>query len=304
VASGSYIADLDQFAVLTFAGPDAKTFLQGQLSCDVDPVAIRPLSTFGAYCSAKGRMLASFLLWKQGEEFHMLLSSSIAEAVGKRLSMFVLRAKVKIGLRTDVSLVGIGGPGAAGVLQQSMATIPSTPQEVVAGDLTVIALPGARWLLVFQRETTIVSIRTALIQVASVAWDWSDIRNGIAWITDKTQDQFVPQMLGIERLGGVSFKKGCYPGQEIVARTQYLGKLKRRMHLAHVNAVAEPGTELHSEDVAGQANGMIVNAAPAPDGGSDVLAVVQSDSAEHSQVHLGSPSGPVLHIQPLALLQP
>ena len=303
IAHGDFIADLTQFALLSFSGPDARTFLQGQLSCDVDPLATQFLSTFGAYCSAKGRMLASFLLWRQGEDWHMMLPGSIAEAVKKRLSMFILRAKVKLESRSDFALVGIGGPGAAGALHGLITNIPKIPHELVAAeDLTAIALPGQRWLLCGQRKRVAeASIRMAgvLSRIGTAAWDWTDIREGIPWVTARTQDHFVPQMAAMERIGGVSFKKGCYPGQEIVARSQYLGQLKRRLYRAHVDTTAEAGDEVHSEDMAGQSNGMVVNAAPAPGGGSDILVVVQTDSAENSGVHLRSPSGPLLRFLPL-----
>jgi folate-binding protein YgfZ len=172
---------------------------------------------------------------------------------------------------------------------------------------TLIALPGRRWLLAVAADNAL-SVRTAVADtlrpVGTAVWNWTEIRNGIPWVTAQTQDQFVPQMANLELIGGVNFKKGCYPGQEIVARTQYLGKLKRRLYLAHVEASAHAGDALCSEDVGGQINGMIANAAPAPGGGSDVLAVVQSTSAESDGVHLGSTDGPKLRFLPLPYALP
>ena len=132
--------------------------------------------------------------------------------------------------------------------------------------------------------------------VGTPCWEWLDIRAGIPWITAATQEQFIPQMANLELIGGVNFKKGCYPGQEIVARTQYLGKVKRRMFLANVNAAALPiaGDPLFSTDPAAQESGMIVNAQSAPDGGYDVLAVLQTSSVEAGAVHLKAPDGPPL----------
>lgn len=132
------------------------------------------------------------------------------------------------------------------------------------------------------------------------------IRAGIPTILPPTQEQFVAQMLNYELIGGVNFKKGCYPGQEIVARTQYLGKLKRRMYLARLESAAEPqaGDELYSADMPEQATGMVVNAAPAPMGGFDVLAVIQTSSAEQHAIHWKSSDGPVLRLEVLPYAVP
>jgi folate-binding protein YgfZ len=137
--------------------------------------------------------------------------------------------------------------------------------------------------------------------VGNQCWDWLNIRNGIPVITSATQDQFVPQMLNMEIIGAVSFNKGCYPGQEIIARTQHLGMLKRRMYLANIRSEnsPQPGEELFSGDVQGQASGMIVNAAASPEGGHDVLAVIQIASAQAEDVHWKSLSGPTLKLLPL-----
>jgi hypothetical protein len=137
--------------------------------------------------------------------------------------------------------------------------------------------------------------------VGAPVWDWLEIRAGIPVITAATQDQFVPQMVNLDLVGGVSFQKGCYPGQEIVARTHYLGRVKRRMYLARAygRIAPAPGVELYSQDLDGQPSGMVVNAAPAPDGGFDLLAVIQTASAASQPVRLGAPDGPVLDLEPL-----
>ena len=145
------------------------------------------------------------------------------------------------------------------------------------------------------------------LPVGSACWDWLNIRSGIPVILPATQEQFVAQMVNLELIGGVNFKKGCYPGQEIVARMQYLGKLKRRMYLAHLDHTAHPdnsdlpqaGDELFSAEMEGQASGMVVNAAPAPEGGYDVLASVQSSSQQTRQVHWKSLQGTALRFLPL-----
>jgi folate-binding protein YgfZ len=142
--------------------------------------------------------------------------------------------------------------------------------------------------------------------VGTSCWDLLDIRSGIPVVTVATQEQFVLQMLNLDVLGGVSFKKGCYPGQEIVARMHYLGKLKRRLYLAHLDAQTAPqaGDELFSNDSEGQTCGMIVNVAPAPLGGYDLLAVVQIATHDEHPVHHGSIQGALLQFQTLPYTLP
>jgi folate-binding protein YgfZ len=309
VRDESYVADLSHRALLSFEGADARDFLHGQLTCDVAGLP-EDLATYGGYCTAKGRLLATFLLWRQGEAWRMLLPQSIAAAIQKRLKMYVLRAKVRIDLLPDIALLGLGGPEAAGAARAAGLDLPTDPLQVRVREAgTAVALPGGRWLVCLPVPQAVAAWKAlvalhqpagaALKPVGAPAWDWTEIRNGIPSVDVHTQEQFVPQMANLERIGGVSFKKGCYPGQEIVARTQYLGKVKRRMVLAHSAAAAQSGDELFSDDVAGQANGMVVNASAAPDGGFDLLGVVQSASAEQSRVHLRAPDGPVLDIQAL-----
>jgi len=231
------------------------------------------------------------------------LSRSIAASVQKRLSMYVLRAKVRIAAPPDMVLIGLGGAAGLEAMANFGGIAPSAAHCVLTHDkLTAVGLPRNRSLLILPADMA-VGIWNALSgsvqHTGTSAWEWSDIHSGIPWISASTQDQFVPQMVNLELIGGVSFKKGCYPGQEIVARTQHLGKIKRRMYLAHASVPAEAGVELHSDDVGGQSNGMVVNAVPAPQGGSDMLVVVQIESAETSRVHLAAADGPLLEFTPL-----
>ena len=132
------------------------------------------------------------------------------------------------------------------------------------------------------------------------AWHWLDICAGVPQISAATQEEFIPQMVNYELIGGVSFKKGCYPGQEIVARTQYLGKIKRRMYRAHLeNGQPVAGAPIFAPETGDQACGMVVNAAAAPQGGHDVLAVIQTSCADAGRLYLGDRTGPLLIIHPL-----
>jgi folate-binding protein YgfZ len=129
-------------------------------------------------------------------------------------------------------------------------------------------------------------------------WEWLDLQAGVPTITEPTREAFVPQMANLDLIGGLSFSKGCYPGQEIVARMHYLGRLKQRMYLAHVttDAPPQPGDKLYSTDLGTQASGTVVNAAPSPTGGYDLLAVMQIESADQQAMHWKTPDGPVLEM--------
>lgn len=303
-ARGAIIADLSHHGVLRFAGEDAQIFLQGQLCNDirlVNPGA----GQFSGYCSPKGRMLANFLIWQSDADYYLQLSGQLRESIQKRLSMFVLRSKVRISdAGDDVVRLGLAGQPAAAALQQ-LGSLPQRPLEVVRHDACLlIRLPGDRFELVAppaQAAGLWKELSPICTPVGAPCWDWLEIRAGIPLITPPTQEQFVPQMANFELIGGVNFRKGCYPGQEIVARTQYLGKLKRRMYLAHVAAdvAPQPGDELFSPDLEGQPSGMIVNAQPSPEGGVDVLAVIQTASAAGAEVRLKSADGPALGLEPL-----
>ena len=309
-ASGSILADLSHLGVLAFTGDDARAFLQAQLSCDVSEIGPESAS-FGAYCSAKGRMLASFLLWADGFGFRMALSRPLVLPIEKRLRMFILRSKVDISDQTaSCVLLGAAGPAAQAALIAALGAAPSEPHGVTrAAGVAAIRLPGERFLIAVDIPDAARvwdALAGTLRPVGTPCWEWLDIRSGVPLVTPGTQDSFVPQMANLELIGGVSFQKGCYPGQEIVARTQYRGKSKRRMFLAGIDADAAPapGDALFSEDLGDQGSGTIVNAARSPAGGFDVLAVVPTASAAESVVHLRSLDGPRLRFRALPYAVP
>lgn len=300
------MSDLSQLGVISIKGEDAGDFLQGQVSCDVKTIA-PDASTYGSYCTAKGRALATFILWRSDAGYFMALSRGLLPAIQKRLQMYVLRAKV---ILTDVSsqvlLLGLAARVDTPELARHFGVIPSMDHHGArSANGLLLRLGQTRWLWVSDDSAASRAwpgLAREFRPVGAPAWSWLDIRAGLPWITPATQEQFVPQMINLELIGAVSFQKGCYPGQEIVARTQYLGKLKRRMYLANIATtenVPTPGTELFSEDLGGQASGMVVNAQASPHGGYDLLAVAQATSVAASVVHLGSPQGPVLAFQSL-----
>ena len=301
-AAESVIAPLSQFRVLRFSGDDAENFLQGQLTCDVK--GLRALhATPGGYCTAQGRLLATFLLWREPDAFGMLIRDDIAAAVQRRLQMYVLRAKVKIADESaQRAVLGLSGSHAGAGLTRADIAPPGAPFAMTsAGDRMAIALPGGRYLVSIaaeELERAWSSFAATLKPVGSSCWDWLDVINGMPWITAATQEQFVPQMVNLEIIGGVNFQKGCYPGQEVVARTQYRAKTRRRMHLAHVAVEAKPGMELYAASLGDQASGTVVSAAPAPEGGWDVLAVLHPEALA-APIQLGALGGPALSLRDL-----
>ncbi|MDQ2696146.1 MAG: folate-binding protein, partial [Pseudomonadota bacterium] len=270
---------MSHYGLIAAAGPDTETFLQGQFTCDLRQVTPRH-SRLGAWCSPKGRMLVIFRLFRRDDGYYLRLPRAQTGAILKRLQLYVLRAKTT--LKHDDALAGLGvaGDRAAARLQETIGTLPAqTDETVTVQNLTVIRVPGHRFE-VYGPAGAMTPLRTALeAQVPAAdadAWRLAEILAGIPTVYPETADAFLPQMTHLQHLNGVSFRKGCYTGQEVVARTQYLGRLKRRMVLAGiaVDSPPAPGQELFSET--GQSVGRIVDAARHPDGGCRVLAVVQT----------------------------
>lgn len=303
--SGTVLVPLQDVGVIRAAGPDAAAFLHRLLTNDVEGLAADS-AQYNSLCSPKGRMLASFLVWREGKELLLALSSDVHPGILKKLSMYVLRSKVTLSdAGSELALLGLAGPEADTALAAFGVVPPSAHMALARFESgTLIRLGPRRYCLAIRVEHA-GEIWRALRQVARPAgtptWNWLDTVEGIPRITLPVQEEFVPQMVNFELIGGLSFHKGCYPGQEIVARTQYLGKLKRRMYLAHVaeGARPAPADQLFSPDLPDQACGMVLGGAPAPDGGFDVLVVVQMSSAEGNDVRLGSLDGPTLAFKPL-----
>jgi len=289
------IVRLTDWALLRAHGADAATFLQGQLTQDVIGLPAGEARLCG-YCTAKGRLLASFVIWRMGEDsFGLLCSADLAAAVRKRLSMYVLRASCRVDdASAEWSVFGLAGAAAR---QLADGARPWTARQHAGQWL--IGLPAAeaapRGLLV---QPTAAQAPTLPALDAS-AWSLLEVLSGVPRITAATAEQFVPQMVNFELVGGVHFQKGCYPGQEVVARSQYRGTIKRRMHLFATNGSAQPGQEVfHSNDPA-QPAGMVVNAADVAGSGCRLLAEVKLAVLEGGSLHLGSADGPLLQRLPL-----
>jgi folate-binding protein YgfZ len=253
------------------------------------------------FCTAKGRLQASFIGFKQSPtDILLVCSRDILPATLKRLSMFVLRAKVKLSdASEDFLLRGLIGDAAS-------ALVPHQPPwtRVASGAASLVVLYPARgqnrvlWLAPTGTPEPVAS------PISTELWQWSEVQSGIAMISTPIVEAFVPQMLNYESVGGVNFKKGCYPGQEVVARSQFRGTLKRRAFQVHCDCAMTAGQEVFHSGDAEQACGTVAQAAAAPGGGFDALVSMQTSAAESGQLHLGSPQGPLLSLAelPYALL--
>ena len=286
------IAPLAHLGLIRARGADAVTFLQGQLTNDVTGMGLSQARLAG-FCSAKGRLQASFIVWKLADdELLLACAASVLPAVLKRLSMFVLRAQCKLSdASTELSLLGATGASAAALV----GAAPAWGVRAAPGG-TLVRLPDvdgvARALLAVAPDAA-PDLPAADLPVD--AWQLLDVRSGIPMIEAATVEQFVPQMLNYELIGGVDFQKGCYPGQEIVARSQYRGTIKRRMFLFECDALARPGQEVFHSGDASQPAGMVVNAAPLPGGaGSAALVEVKLAALDGGALHLGSIEGAAL----------
>lgn len=306
-ARTNFVTPLVHLGLITATGEDAASFLHNQLTNDVTHLTDNQARLAG-YCSPKGRMMASFLIWKEGDRIVLQIPREIQAPVQKRLSMFILRSKAKLTDATEELIaLGLAGPAAASALLPWFPELPLAIHDKITSDAgTVIrqanafGIPRYQWITTPQRAIEAWPHLTSVLQPAgSDAWKLAEIDGGIPHITTSTQEKFVPQMINFELIGGVNFKKGCYPGQEIVARSQYLGKLKRRMMHATVEVdEIVPGTEIFAADDPDQPCGMVVNAARANTQQTDCLVEIKLAATEGA-VHLGSATGPVLNFQPL-----
>jgi folate-binding protein YgfZ len=276
---------LPDWGLIRARGDDAASFLQGQLTQDVTGLSVLEARLAG-WCSAKGRLLASFVVWRTtGSEFLLACSADLLAPTLKRLSMFVLRAKCKLDdASAEWAVHGAVGASAGGV----------APGRVIEADgAHVVGLaPGdgvPRALRVVPRAAGI----AAAPALDPAVWAWLEVASGVPRITAATTELFVPQMVNFELVGGVDFKKGCYPGQEVVARSQYRGTLKRRAALFASPVAARPAQELFWSDDPGQPAGQTVLAA-SWSGDHRLLAEVKLAALESGSLHLDSAQGPRL----------
>ena len=291
----AFFCVLSHEGVLAVRGPDASKFLQGQLTCNLNYLDAQH-SSLGARCTPKGRMQSSFRILPEGDGYLLAMERELVQTQLADLSKYAAFSKSKL-YDESTEWVRFGLNVGDGALVSLGLDLPQdADQMITAHGLIAIRLPDGRaelWSRAVDAETIRLRLSAQLREAPLEHWLMAQIRAGIGQVVASTRELFIPQMINLQALGGVSFKKGCYTGQEIVARMQYLGKLKRRLHrLAAENAEAEvpvPGLELYSP-VHGSSVGEVVLAASV-DGALELLAVLQEDAAADGRIFLGSPDG-------------
>jgi folate-binding protein YgfZ len=299
------IARLDDLVAVHVNGDDAQKFLHAQFTNDLANLAVNNWQYTG-YCTPKGRLIAFLMIARTGEtEYLLIMPGGISEAFTRRLGMFVLRDDVTINRLDDVSISGIiGGKqdlAAAGI------AVDEGPHALTAseGDYLLTVDPGNdRFLFVGKREKL---QALGFTETDRNIWTLHDIRAGIPSIVADTQEAFVPQMLNLDLISAVNFKKGCYPGQEVVARVHYLGKIKQRMYLATTEAgtACRTGEKLYIAGDEENTIGTVIQSA-SDDSGQLVQVVLQTAAVDGgSDIRLGSADGDKLVIgeQPYSIDQ-
>lgn len=294
---GNVVAPLVDFSVIRVSGEDAASFLHNFLTNDVQNLPADGVR-FAGLCTPKGRLVATFHVWRDGPDLLLAVSADLQAAILKKLSMYILRSKVKLTDANDVVLLGLAGRQATVVAQEALGATPPGPMQIanITGG-QIVALAGNRYLFAVTPHVALdlwPKLAVKARPAGAATWRWIEITAGQPRIVAATQEAFVPQMVNMEvpAVGGVIFTKGCYPGQEIVARTQYLGKVKRRMYRAKMDSMLPPGTDVFTPEAGDQHCGALASVSPSPDGGYECLVVVQSSGAAAGEVYAGKPGGP------------
>lgn len=303
----TYLCDLSNLGVIRASGDDALSFLHGQFTNDLN-VVNNENSQLSSYCNPKGRMLAIFRVFQKDDSYYLILHRDVLESVLKKLTMFKLMAKVDL---VDVSdecvLFGVAGPDATSTLNNEGLQIPELIDNVIHDKETIVLrVPSesSRLLIIIKPDDAKI-IWQSLSNKATLStyrtWELHDIQSGIPQVTADTIEAFIPQMVNLEIIGGVNFQKGCYPGQEIVARTHYLGKPNRRMYRVSIQAgnCPLPGTNIFCVRDGEQPVGKIVIAQISADDTCDALAVLRTEKANDTDLQIESLTGPRITIKTL-----
>ena len=301
-----FLCDLSQLGLLRFSGEDAASFLQGQLSNDIN-ILDGAHSQLSSYCSPKGRILASLRIFRHADDFYLLIPADTLAATQKRLQMYIMMSKVTIeDLSEQTVRIGLSGHAVDKALKQCSISLPANQNGYIQQNETYILNVGSsnNRYIVISNATNAQSLWESASNVLAMkgyhSWHYMDIKEGIPSIVAANVDAFVPQMINLHAINGVSFSKGCYPGQEIVARMHFLGKLKRRMYRASVQAeqAPKPADSLFSgNSSSGQGAGQVVMSAALADGRYEMLAVIQIAAVEAGSIQLHDEKGPELEIK-------
>ena len=310
-----HVVLLKQTGLLALEGEDAVSFIHGQLSNDIEHLGSSQ-ARLAAYCNPQGRMLALFHAWKSSGKVWLTVPLDILPALQKRLQMYVLRAKVTLSDESgNMAILGIGGEKGGEALSKWFETLPSEPFGKTENEFGVLvrvadAFGFPRYLLTIA-EKRLQVVESELSSTLSVCdesgWTMGDIKAGVPQITLPVQDRFIPQMVNLEQAGGLSFKKGCYPGQEVIARSQYKGTVKRRMFHGMVELPFEDNPPIDVNmtaganivDSDGQVCGTIVSSARRDNNRVDFLAVVQTEAIGSQALPVEKADGPLITWIPL-----
>ena len=296
------LSGLEHLGIIRVSGADARSFLQGQFSSDIQQLSADQ-TQISSYCNPKGRMLAIMRIVPAQDDLLLVLPKTVLPVIQKRLQLYILRAEVRLQDESDtLAIMELAGPSVAAVL-------PAVPEQDSAqkqeGALHILRLSGDRpryQLIGPMAEVQSYwqqAVQQHIIPTEACAWRLLDIRAGLPMLYPETVEAFVPQMTNLELVGGVSFQKGCYTGQEVVARMHYLGKQKRRMYRVQIAPGAEVviGQAVYATDAREQAVGTFIDVAPlGAAGGYEALVVCQINSIEnHSlSLHPGGQAGPAI----------
>ncbi|ARP82083.1 folate-binding protein YgfZ [Bordetella genomosp. 8] len=310
-------AELPELRLISAGGADVIDFLHGQLTQDVQGLTDDSAALAG-YCTAKGRLLATLVMWRAAAapddagapRWHALVRADVAEALLKRLRMFVLRAKVTLSV-TPAHVAGVWTAGdPAGVEAAAGGALPRQAwRRVELPSGTWIAAPAAHglrwwWVATDEQRQAGPALRDVLAAGDAQRWRADELAAGLPWVGTPIQDLFIPQMVNLDLIGGVSFTKGCYPGQEVVARSHYRGTVKRRMAYGIVagqdGAAIAPGADVYDAREPGEPCGRVVDAATAagtPD--AAILFETTLSSLPAGDLRLGRADGPAIRVEPL-----
>ncbi len=300
------LTDLSHLGLIEVAGEDATNFLQNQFSNDIRQVNTEH-HQLSSYCTPKGRMLSIFRVFQIDSDYYLRMPASLIETVLTRLQKFILMSKVSLHNAGDKLLrIGLAGTGAEKLLSEYLGGLPAEPsQSLLADDHWILKVPGKSRFEIYAEPAKIQSLWASLkphvTTAGANAWPLLDILNGLPNIHPETIEHFVPQMTNLQLLDGVSFKKGCYPGQEVVARMRYLGKLKRRMYLVSIDSPEPPppgATIVSSNNDKAAETGEIVDARPMGPDNCIALAVLQTANIDE-KLHLFDVSGPAVTLREL-----
>jgi folate-binding protein YgfZ len=289
------VTQLTHLGLIRAQGEDAAKFLHSQLTSDFSLLGLHE-ARLASFCNAKGRMQASFIGFKLGpNDILLLCSGDLLATTLKRLRMFVMRAKLTLSDASgEFTVFGIGGDALINA-SKSIASYSSkvwAKHEFINGSLINLypadGVARALWV------APVGALPPAGDELTPTQWAWSEVRSGIATVTQPIFEALVPQMLNFESVGGVNFKKGCYPGQEVVARSQFRGTLKRRAYLAASLEPLRAGEDLFSESDPTQPCGVVVQVAPAPTGGYEAIVSMQISAFNTGGIHASNLHGAAL----------